>query len=132
MKFQIQGVPRFSFTLDMNEVDALVKLALLHYDFSCKREAAEGGIIQQWKKELLIAILIREHQEPGEEPHVARLEASFRDLDRVAKICEPMNMTGLPDDLQEVAAKVYMAFMSVMKSANDTYSEWQLEVETRK
>lgn len=127
MKIQIQGVPTFFFHLTLEEVDALIKLALLHYDFTCKRAAGPDGVIALWKKDLLIAKEIREHQSADEEPYDLSLRGDHGDLDLVAKICEPSNMVGLPGDLKAVAAKVYMAFMAAMNVSNEKYNIWRHE-----
>lgn len=130
MKIQIQGVPTFFFHLTIEEVDALIKLALAHYDFRCKRTAGPDGILQLWKKDLRVAQDIRASQGEGEEPYNPALRAKWDDLDTIAKICEPENMLGFPAHLREVASKVYMAFMVAMNASNEKYKAWQHEIES--
>lgn len=130
MKIQMQGIPTFFFHLTIEEVDILIKLALSHYDWTCKRTAGPDGVLQRWKKDLTIAKTIRETQGEGEEPYSPALKAELDELDTIAKICEPTNMVGLPTHLKEVAAKVYMAFMLAMNTANEKYTVWRTEFET--
>lgn len=130
MKFQMQGVPTFRFQLSLEEIEVLIRLAVRHYDMTCKRAAGPDGVIFQWRKDMQIAATVREHQDPNEEPYEPLLQADFSDLDVVAKICEPMNMMGLASFEAEVAAKVYMAFMAAMNMSNDKYRSWRCEFET--
>ena len=130
MKIQIQGVPTFFFHLTLEEVEIIVKLALAHYDFGCKRAAGPGGILAEWKRDLLVAKEIQASQPASEEPYNPALKAKWSDLDLVAKICEPISTMGFSEDVKVVANKIYTSFMGVMRISNEKYNEWRHEVES--
>lgn len=71
--FSIAASPEFRFQLSVAEVSTIIRCANIHYDFTCKGAAREGGILITWRKNAKFRWPIH---------------ASFRDIDLVSKILE--------------------------------------------
>ena len=75
--------------LSRAEVDALIKLAELHYDFKCKSYAKEGGLLFRYRT------LFNNGYDEGK--GVISVTIGLRDVDTLCKILEGAEFPGTPE-----------------------------------
>lgn len=113
----------FVFDVPMSEkaIAALTKLALHHYDGTCKMACREGGFVHRW------AALVRAQKESGFDGSIL---ASFSELDICLKIMElPIHL--IEHDLTYVDAVRDMkaSFRGATALATRNYSTWKATYE---
>lgn len=77
---EIVAEPLISFNLDQATVNALIDLALNHYDGVCKAAGRTGGLLCGWSNRIVYS---------GSD--TVKITARFRDVDLTLKICGLLN-----------------------------------------
>lgn len=113
MKITIRAQPKFYFKLTQAQVDLLMKLSELHYDFVCKQASKPGGFLMGWKNCVQYF--------PDSE-----VSGSFRDLDTALKILECAEVFR---DQWAVMWSIRMPFMQALARANEELPKVEFVVE---
>lgn len=118
MKKQIKifGVPKFSVPLTLKEAVQLQAMCVTHYDYVCRTAGEPGGFIHGWVNQLSYAPASIKEEQNGPE-----INATWRELDTMLKICEQIHMA---PEILELARHIRAAMQYAAKIATtweDTY-----------
>lgn len=100
--------------LSLEEVEALIGMAELHYDYECKALAKKGGLLFGFRNRLSM-------NEEGEPPVPFTLTS--REVDILCKVLEPLSMTG-GDTYAErfpLAVELWFPMIQLIKGMNSEY-----------
>lgn len=127
MKISMFGQIKFYVEVDLLTVVDLRRLALVHYDGVCKSTAAQGGILNRWEEEL-----IRRPEDVVASNKAWWPQATWRDLDTLAKVCEHSSL--FFDLHNDAAAKARIAIFAkqvghVLRTSHDHSKDWNHDFE---